>query len=328
MAEWERNVPQWLQDARLPGVSMLVLDDGKVVWQREFGVKDAASKEPVTKDTVFAACSNTKPVFAYAVAKLCEKGAMDLDTPLTKYTSRRFVEGDPRLDLITTRHVLTHSTGFPNWRNGKDLTIQFTPGTKAQYSGEGFSYLQSVVQEVTRQSFADFMRTNILEPFGMTSSRIVWDESYARRMARRHDQSGLPIEDKPQTAAEAAADMATYGAAAALRTTAADFAKFMIEILDPKPADSFRLSENGLREYLRPQLKRDEIRSSSLGWLVAQTNGLTVLSHAGSASGWYCDAYASPSRKAGIVIMSNGDNFLRFYQQLKMDLEFFTHFAG
>ena len=328
LSEWERSIPQWLQDARLPGVSMLLIDDGKIRWQRGFGVKDAVSKEPVTGDTVFAACSNTKPVFAYAVAKLCEKGVMNLDTPLTRYTSRRFVEGDPRLDLITTRHVLTHSTGFPNWRNGKELAIQFTPGTKAQYSGEGFSYLQSVVQEVTRQPFADFMRVNILEPFGMTSSRIVWDESYARRMARRHDQNGVPIQDKPQTAEASAADLATYGAAAALRTTPADYAKFMIEILDPKPADAFRLSEKGRREYLRPQLTRDEIRSSSLGWVVAQASGLTILSHAGSASGWYCDASASVGRKAGIVIMSNGDNFLPFYAKLKLDLEFFTHFAG
>jgi CubicO group peptidase (beta-lactamase class C family) len=328
LAEWERSIPQWLQEARLPGVSMLLIDDGKALWQRAFGVKDAVSKEPVGKDTVFAACSNTKPVFAYAVTKLCEKGVMDLDTPLTKYTSRRFVEGDPRLDLITARHVLTHSTGFPNWRNGKELTIQFTPGTKAQYSGEGFSYLQSVVQEVTRQPFAEFMRINILEPFGMTSSRIVWDESYARRIARPHDQNGNPIEEKPQTAADAAADMATYGAAAGLRTTSADYAKFMIEILDPKPADAFRLSASGLREYLRPQMKRDEIKSGSLGWVVAQTNGLTILSHAGSASGWYCDAYGSVSRKSGIIIMSNGDNFLAFYAKLKLDLEFFTHLAG
>jgi CubicO group peptidase (beta-lactamase class C family) len=328
LAEWERSIPQWLQDARLPGVAMLLIDDGKVRWQREFGVKNAVSKEPVDKDTVFAACSNTKPVFAYAVAKLCEQGVMDLDTPLTRYTSKRFLEGDPRLDLITTRHVLTHSTGFPNWRNGKDLTIQFTPGTKAQYSGEGFSYLQSVVQEVTRQPFAEFMRVNILEPFGMTSSRIVSDEPYARRIARPHDQHGRPIEAKPQTAAEAAAGLAIYGAAASLSTTTADYGRFLLEILDPKPADAFRLSERGLREYLRPQMKRDEIKSGSLGWVVAHTNGLTIFSHAGSAPGWYCDAYGSAGRKAGIVIMSNGDNFLPFHAKLKLDLEFFTHFAG
>lgn len=326
IAEWERGIPQWLQDAKLPGVSLLLINDGKLFWQRAFGVKDAVSKEPVDSETVFAACSNTKPVFAYAVVKLCEKGVMDLDTPLTRYTSKRFLEGDPRLDLITARHVLTHTTGFPNWRNDQQpLAIQFTPGTKRQYSGEGFHYLQSVVEEVTRQPFAEFMRVNILEPFGMKSSRFVWDAMYDRRIAKPHDKTGKPIETKPKTASEMAADLAVYGAAASLCTTPADYARFLLEILDPKPADAFRLDENSRREYLRPQFKRDEISSSSLGWVVAQFNGLTSFTHAGSAAGWNCDAIASTDRKAGIVIMTNGDSFQPFREKLKLDLEFFTH---
>jgi CubicO group peptidase (beta-lactamase class C family) len=74
----------------------------------------------------------SKPVFAYAVMKLCEKGVMDLDTPLTNYTPERFLEGDPRLDLITARRVLSHTTGFPNWRSEKTpLAIQFTPGERS-----------------------------------------------------------------------------------------------------------------------------------------------------------------------------------------------------
>src|SRR5688572_28487652 len=189
---------------------MLLIDDGKVRWQRAFGLKDADSKEPVDIHTVFAACSNTKPVFAYAVAKLCEKGVMDLDTPLTRYTSKRFMEGDPRLDLITARHVFNHTTGFPNWRYKDPLTIQFTPGTKVQYSGEGFRYLQSVVEEVTRQPFADFMRANVLEPFGMKSSRSVWDASYERRIATGHDETGTPIKEAPSTPLERAENLANY----------------------------------------------------------------------------------------------------------------------
>lgn len=325
--EWEKGIPEWLRDAKLPGVSLLLIDDGKLFWQRAFGVKDAVSKEKVDSETVFAACSNTKPVFAYAVVKLCEKGVMDLDTPLTRYTSKRFLEGDPRLDLITARHVLTHTTGFPNWRHDQQpLEIQFTPGTKRQYSGEGFHYLQSVVEEVTRQPFAEFMRVSILEPFRMKSSRFVWDEAYARRRAKPHDKTGKPFEEgKPKTASEKAADMAVYGAAAGLATTPADYARFLLEILDPKPADAFRLDENSRREYLRPQFKKDEITSSSLGWVVAQTNGLTFFTHAGSAAGWYCETYASTDRKSGIVIMTNGDNFMPFRETLKLDLEFFTH---
>ena len=330
IAEWEQNIPRLLREAHLPGASLALVDGGKIRWEGQFGLKDAGTGEPVRRDTVFAACSNTKPVFAYAVVKLCEKGVMDLDTPLTRYTSRRFTEGDQRLDLITARHVLTHTTGFPNWAEpGKPVPIQFTPGTKRQYSGEGFRYLQSVVQEVTRTSFVDFMRVNVLEPFGMTSSRIgSEEEAYKRRTARGHDKEGKPKVETPQSPEKKAEDLATYGAAAALSTTAGDYAKFLIEIVDPKPADAFRLNERSLRDYLRPQFKNDEITSSGLGWLVAQVDALTFFTHAGSASGWYCEAFAGAGRKAGLVIMTNGDSFLPFRERLKLDREFFTQLFG
>ena len=129
----------------MPAVSMAIIRDGQLAWQRAFGVKDTGTNEPVDVNTAFAACSDTKPVFAYGVVKLCEKGVLDLDTPLTKYTTRR-ITADPRIERITTRHVLNHTTGFPNWRQGKDLPIEFDPGSRNQYSGEGFSYLQSVVR--------------------------------------------------------------------------------------------------------------------------------------------------------------------------------------
>ena len=252
---------------------------------------------------------------------------MDLDTPLTRYTSTRFLEGDPQLNLITAHHVLTHTTGFPNWRNNREpLAIQFTPGTKSLYSGEGFHYLQSVVEEVTRQPFTEFMRVNILEPFGMTSSRFVWDAAYARRVARPHDQNGNVIEERPQTAAEAAAGLAMFGAAAMLHTTAADYARFLLEILNPKPADAFRLNERNWQAYTRPQFKRDDVSSRSLGWVVTEVPGVSFFTHAGSAPGWNCDVRASVARKSALIIMANGDSFLPFFEKLKLDLEFHTRF--
>ena len=84
----------------------------------------------------------TKPVFAYAVLKLVDEGKLDLDTPLVKYLSGRYDVGDdPRLDQITARHVLSHRTGFPNWRprGDKTLKIYFTPGDRFSYSGEASS---------------------------------------------------------------------------------------------------------------------------------------------------------------------------------------------
>ena len=83
-----------MEKAKVPGLSIAIIKDAKLFWHRGFGVKDNASKEPVDNDTVFEAASTSKPVFAYAVMKLCERGIMNLDTPLTRYTPERFLEGD------------------------------------------------------------------------------------------------------------------------------------------------------------------------------------------------------------------------------------------
>jgi CubicO group peptidase (beta-lactamase class C family) len=86
----EKQIPELMEQAVVPGFSIALIADAKLVWRRGFGVKNSVSKEPVDNDTVFEAASTSKPVFAYAVTKLCEKGVLDLDTPLTHYTPDRF----------------------------------------------------------------------------------------------------------------------------------------------------------------------------------------------------------------------------------------------
>jgi CubicO group peptidase (beta-lactamase class C family) len=145
-------------------------------------VTDASTNRPVAAETIFEAASMSKPVFAYAVLKLCEKKVLALDTPLVTYGAPPILEGDPRVKLITARHVLSHSTGFQNWRTESEpLRIHFTPGTQYRYSGEGFAWLQSVVSHVTKQPIEPFMKANLLEPFGMTTNGYVWNEILAAR---------------------------------------------------------------------------------------------------------------------------------------------------
>ena len=178
-----------MEEHLLPGLSIAIIKDGKLGWRRGFGIKNSASKEPVDNATVFEAGSMGKPVFAYAVMKLCERGVINLDTPLTKYTSERFLEGDPRLELITARHVLSHTSGFQNWRSDKEpLKIHFTPGEKYLYSGEGYSYLQSVVTQVTRPSASNFgakvrPSSTSLAVCGTPESRVWSDKQSSFRKA-------------------------------------------------------------------------------------------------------------------------------------------------
>lgn len=302
----------------MPAVSVAIVRSGELAWRGAFGVKDTGTNEPVDTDSVFAACSDTKPVFAYGVVKLAEKGVLNLDTPLTKYTTRRIV-ADPRIDLITARHVLTHTTGFPNWRQGPDLPIQFAPGSQYQYSGEGFSYLQSVVEEITGKSFERFMLDNVLVPLGMTSSYITWDMKSVRQIAKPHDQNGKRIAGKyltPLAGAEAAEGIARYGAAAMLMTTPTDYAKFLLEFLSPKPADNFRLNEASRAEMLRPQVKLPA-GSKGLAWNLEEHEGVPRLfAHAGSDAGYYCFTAGSMERRSGLMVMLNGDAYVPFLMKM------------
>ena len=321
IAELERQIPPRMEEAKVPGLSIAIIKDGKLFWRRAFGVKDGASRESVDNDTLFEAASVSKTVFAYAVMKLCEKGVMKLDTPLTKYTTERIVEGDPRLDLITARHVLSHTTGFQNWRSKeKALQIRFTPGERFSYSGEGYYYLQSVVThltghvnrevssryeaglEVFATDFDQYMRANVFEPFGM-GAVYVWNDTL-RNYAAPHDAEGKPSAKRKTRATTAA----RYGAAGGLHTTPTDYAKFLIEVIKPKASDAFRLNKDSVTEMLRPHAKINDSISQALGWQIRHTENGDFIMHSGGNPGFAAFAVASVPRKSGLVIMTNSDN--------------------
>ena len=329
IADLERLIPKLMEEAIVPGLSIALIQDGKLLWRQGFGVKDSASKEAVDDDTVFEAASVSKTVFAYAVMKLCEKGVIDLDTPLTKYTPERFLEGDPRLELITARHVLSHTSGFQDWRSGEaPLKIHFTPSENFLYSGEGYNYLQSVVTHLTgRVNLKDcaryeadlevcatdidsYMKRNLLEPFGMSSSGYVWNDRFEKHAAAPHDSQGKPVaKNQPK-----ATDAARYASAGGLHTTPTDYARFLIEIVDPKENDAFRLSKKSLQEMLRPQVKLDEQQKIdgasawALGWAIQERENGNVIVHSGGQAGFRSLAMASVDRKSGFIMLTNGDN--------------------
>jgi CubicO group peptidase (beta-lactamase class C family) len=320
----EKEIPKLLEEAKVPGLSIALIEHGKLVWRRGFGVRDNESKAPVDNETVFEAGSMSKSVFAYAVLKLCEKGVLGLDTPLTTYTPHRMVD-DPRLELITARHVLSHTSGFQNWRSKeKALTIHFTPGEQYRYSGEGYYYVQSVVTHLTGRVNPDdcstyeadvkvcgtdidaYMKANLLTPLGMTSSGYLWNDTLEKHAARPHDRVGKPLTKKKPNAPS----VARYGSAGGLHATPTDYAKFLIEVIEPKPSDAFRLKKESLAEMVRPHVKtNDPFKSSwALGWQILHTERGDLIAHGGYNKGFHSFAAGSVTRKNGYVVMMNGDN--------------------
>jgi CubicO group peptidase (beta-lactamase class C family) len=301
---------------------MAVVNDAALAWNRAYGTADVETKSPLSTDTIFEAGSVSKTVFAYAVMKLCDRGVLSLDSPLTKYSSLRPLD-DPRVDLITVRRVLSHTTGLPNFRSSNQpLAFAFTPGERWLYSGEAYWYLQSVITDllghvntnncstfeadlrVCATDIGDYLKTNVLNPFGMTSSGYVWNAEYETRMARGHDENGRPLPRRRGTDLEAA----RYAAIGGLATTATEYAKFLLEVLDPMPSDAYRLNRPTRDEMIRPQVKVDESSSWALGWQVYQRKSGVVISHGGDNPGFKAFVVASAPRKSGWVIFMNGDN--------------------
>ena len=322
IARLEKQIPKFMEETKVPGLSIAIITGGALFWRGAFGIKDSVSREPVDNDTLFEAASVSKTVFAYRVMKLCEKGVMNLDTPLARYTTERFLEEDPRLDLITARHVLSHTTGFQNWRSKeKPLQIRFTPGERFSYSGEGYFYLQSVVTQLTGRvnrevssryeaglevfatDFDQSMRTNVFDPFGMGSSVYVWNDTL-RNYAAPHDAQGKPSARRKTRATTAA----RYGAAGGLHTTPTDYAKFLIEVIKPKTADAFRLSKDTVTEMLRPHAKINDSISQGLGWQIRHTENGDFIMHGGGNPGFAAFVVASVRRESGVVVMTNSDN--------------------
>jgi CubicO group peptidase (beta-lactamase class C family) len=153
---------------RIPGISFALITEGRQVWTRGFGIKDTRANDPVDVDTVFAAGSLTKPVFAYAVLALVEQKLFALDTPLAAHLPGDLLGKEPRLRLVTARMLLSHTSGIA--APLESPTFNFAPGDRYAYASTGFLLLQLVVERVTGKSLAEFMRVNLLEPFAWTTA--------------------------------------------------------------------------------------------------------------------------------------------------------------
>ena len=314
-------LPELMKRGDVPGLSIAIIRDAKLAWNRGFGVKNSSTKEVVTEETVFEAASLTKPVFAFAVLKLVDQGKLDLDTPLNKYLPGNYDAGDDaRINKITARHVLSHTSGFPNWRSprgAKTLPIYFEPGERFSYSGEGFVYLSKVVETITGMKFDEYVDAAVFKPLGMTSSTFSWQERHKTLKTYNHDSLGTPSGQGEGNSANAAGS---------LLTTTADYAKFVIAVLNG----------NGLKKQTRammltPQIQVDEAcrnctaqpagtLSKEVGWGVGvglQTTDEGVsFWHWGDNGNNKAFFAAFEKEKDAVIVLTNGANGLMLMQEI------------
>lgn len=313
-------IPQLMKEGDVPGLSIALIQNAEVVWHHGYGLRNSQTKEPVTDNTMFEAASLSKFVFSYAVLKLVDSGKFDLDTPLNKYLPGNYDVGDdPRINQITARHVLSHTTGFPNWRsrNDKFLKIYFTPGERFSYSGEGFVYLSKVIEKITGEKFNDFMKKTVFEPLGMTSSSYIWQDNFATLKTFGHNGMGEPTGLNKSEGANAAASMVT---------TPQDYGKFLVAIL----------KGTGLKKQTHQQILKSQIHVSASGtnntarmpeklsptiyWglgegLQQTTDGLSMW-HWGDNGNSKAYFVAFDKQKTGVVIFTNSANGLSIIPEI------------
>jgi CubicO group peptidase (beta-lactamase class C family) len=165
-------MPAWMDLASVPGASWAVVDASGAISNGAFGFAKANSML-ATPDTLFEAASLSKVVMAVAVHDMVRDGLIDLDRPVSEHVA---FTNDPETRAITPRHLLSHSSGLPNWRDeaGEQLESAFTPGSRFRYSGEGFVLLGRLVEAVTGKTAAQVVEARVLRPAGMSHSTYGW----------------------------------------------------------------------------------------------------------------------------------------------------------
>ncbi len=346
LAAFTRNldalVPRFLKASHVPGASVALIQRGQVVWAKGYGQADVHRSLPVTTETVFQAASISKAVTAWGVMKLVEEGRLGLDAPAELYLTRwSFPSSGYDSKQVTIRRLLNHRSGMaaveylgypagqplpsledaltlgppaadqrmknvPGYTDTGGARIVAPPGQGFVYSDANYALLQLIIEEVTGESFAAYMRRAILQPLEMTHSGFDLQPGREVQLAQPHDPFEKPLPDFRFV------ELAPAG----LYTTATDLARFAAaSMADPHGS----LPGRGVLAPESVQLMASSTVQipGSDGWIYAdsyglgyfvetQANGEPLISHMGGNLGWAGEFAAFPAAGDGIVILTNG----------------------
>ena len=341
-AEADKKIEALMASAKVTGMAITVFNNNEPVYKKTFGYKRADTKEPLRESTNIYGASLSKVVFAMLVMKLVEEGVIDLDKPLQQYLPKLIYEYQPLMkwhdnykDLkndtlyqkITARMCLDHTTGFANWRwyePDQKLRVNFTPGSKYEYSGEGLVYLQVVIEKMLNKSLEELMQEKIFKPLGMINSSYKWQQRFETDYSFGHDANGkLYQKDKDNDARSAST----------LETTLDDYTAFtkgVLKNLILKPSTTANMFTPQIRirtvQQFGPNSTRDTTAWDAiqlgygLGWGLLQTRYGTGAFKEGHGDGFQHYTIIFPKTGIGIIIMANSDNGESIFKYLLENL--------
>jgi CubicO group peptidase (beta-lactamase class C family) len=312
-----------MQKRHVPGLSMAIIEDGKILRAQGYGLADTNSRAPVTMDTLFQAGSISKPVTALGALHLVERGQLSLDIDVNTFLTTWKIPTNALTtsEKVTLRRILSHSAGltvhgFPGYAvnvrrptlvqvldgaapaNTPAVRVDLAPGQKFRYSGGGYTVLQQMILDVISEPFPRFMHTTVLEPLGMSRSSFEQplDSERAAAAATGYYADGKAVPGKWHIYPEMAA--------AGLWTTASDLARFAIGIQQAFNGTQNRvISQATARQMLAPQ-----IENVGLG-LFLEGKGKTLrFRHGGRDEGFDCEMLAFAETGQGAVVMINAND--------------------
>lgn len=294
----------WMKNENVPAVGVCIIENARIKQVKVFGNIEYHSPAPL--NTLFNLASLTKPLISTTTLKLVSNGQWQLDEPLCHYWTDPDVANDPFNKKLTTRHVLSHQSGLPNWRGNEPdgkLSFAFEPGSQWKYSGEGFEYLRKALENKFHIPIEKLVDSILFNPLGMKDIRFYWDKDMdTTRYAERYRADGSLYEKEKWYSANASN---------LVLSTLEDYGKFGVAILKGK-----YLSNEVQDEMIKTQALLENGKEFGLGWNVTRnlTKGGYALTHTGRNRGQNTIIILLPEEKKGIIVFTNGENGDNVYE--------------
>lgn len=256
-----------------------------------------ANDEPAGDDTVFRTASITKLVTTMTVLALVANGEWDLDEPLVRHWIEPDLAVDARYRTITTRMVLRHLSGLPNWREGSALSFESDPGAQQGYSGEAFEILRHALESATGESLETLARRHVLDPAGMTNTSLRWSTFAAPHFAGEYWGTGAALRHYRGDEVNAAANMLSTPQDLLL------FAQWFMDWCDQNPELAHDLITPNPAELMPDE--RADWSPNGLGWFVQDRDGTLLLEHSGGQNGINTHLLVVPETRSALVVLTN-----------------------
>ncbi|MET0622651.1 MAG: serine hydrolase [Pyrinomonadaceae bacterium] len=318
LAAVEKAVEEQRQKLGIPGLSLVIVKDDRVIYMKGLGHKDFERKVPVTPDTLFAIGSSSKAFTAMLVAMAADAGKLSLDDPPKKFLPY-FKLQDPEADAkITLRDLLAHSSGLNRtdlaWVSGtlnREEIIRVAANAKPtaklrekfQYQNVMYAAAGEVVGRVEGSTWESLIAERIFKPLGMKSSNTSVSEM---QKARDYSFGYVYEEGTKETRRVPTRDLPAIAPAGAINSNARDMAQWLRLMLGGGVFEGKRLvSEKGFEELVKPQTVVQGTVSYGLGWFLRDWKGHKVVEHGGNIDGFNAQVALMPDQRLGFVMLTN-----------------------